>query len=162
MRHGLLLALALFLEPWLFPFSNTVATGSRLFFEGAWGRGGGVGGEAQMSAAWWQSLLTWSFGSTSWQSPVQKKVTGFHGLEHVNAIKPITWKPIECRSPLWAPIDIMQAWNLHHGTASVRSDIPYAITLSLGWLCCFVERAREHAKGRGGARVFSKFLPLPK
>ena len=43
MRHGLLLALALFLEPWLFPFSNTVATGSRLFFEGAWGRGGGGG-----------------------------------------------------------------------------------------------------------------------
>ena len=72
----------------------------------------GVGGEARMSAAWWKLVLTWSFGSTSWQSSVPKNVSGFHGLELVNAIKPIILKPIECRSPLWAPVHIMEAWNL--------------------------------------------------
>ena len=36
MRHGLLPALALFLQPWLFLFSNTAATG----ISGVWGGGG--------------------------------------------------------------------------------------------------------------------------
>ena len=39
MRHGLLPALALFLQPWLFLFSNTAATG----ISGGVGGGGGVG-----------------------------------------------------------------------------------------------------------------------
>ena len=39
MRHGLLPALALFLQPWLFLFSNTAATGIS-------GVGGGGGGDA--------------------------------------------------------------------------------------------------------------------
>ena len=123
------------------------------FSRGAWGREGG----ARMSAAWWQWVLTWNFGSTSWQSPVQKKVSGFHGLEHVNAIKPIILKPIECRSSLWAPVDIMQPWNLPHGAASVRSDIPYCITLSLGWLCSFYG-AREGT--REGERRRACFLEI--
>ena len=37
MRHGLLPALALFLQPWLFLFSNTAATG----ISGVGGGGGG-------------------------------------------------------------------------------------------------------------------------
>ena len=151
MRHRLLLALALFLQPWLFSFSNTAALGIRLFVGVAGGGGVGEGGIARLSAAWWQFILAWNFGSTSWQSPVQKKVCGFHGLEHVNAMKPIILKPIECTSPLWAPADIMQAWNLPHGAASVRSDIPYSITLSLGWLCSFYgarEGTREWERRR--------------
>ena len=42
MRHGLLPALALFLQPWLFLFSNTAATG----ISGGLGRGGGGGWDA--------------------------------------------------------------------------------------------------------------------
>ena len=40
MRHGLLPALSLFLQPWLFLFSNTAATGI------SGGVGGGGGGDA--------------------------------------------------------------------------------------------------------------------
>ena len=45
MRHRLLLALALFLQPWLFSFSNTAALGIRLFVVVAGGGGGGGGGD---------------------------------------------------------------------------------------------------------------------
>ena len=44
MRHGLLPALALFLQPWLFLFSNTAATG--ISGVGGGGGGGGGGGDA--------------------------------------------------------------------------------------------------------------------
>ena len=50
MRHGLLPALSLFLQPWLFFFFNTAATGISL------GLGRGVG--TRLSAAWWQFIHT--------------------------------------------------------------------------------------------------------
>lgn len=82
MRHGLLPALALFLQPWLFLFSNTAATGIS-----------GVGGRVCRLPD--GSLYLHEASSHPGRVRSRKKVSGFRGLEHVNAIKPIILKPIE-------------------------------------------------------------------
>ena len=88
MRHGLLPALSLFLQPWFFLFSNTGATwiSGRL-------KGGGGGRVCRLP---YGSLYIHeaSHPGRVWS---RKKVSGFRGLEHVNAIKPIILKPIEWR-----------------------------------------------------------------
>lgn len=85
MRHGLLPALALFLQPWLFLFSNTAATGIS-------GVGGGGGRVCRLPDG---SLYLHEASSHPDRVRSRKKVSGFRGLEHVNAIKPIILKPIE-------------------------------------------------------------------
>ena len=87
MRHGLLPALALFLQPWLFLFSNTAATG----ISGV-GGGGGGGRVCRLPDG---SLYLHEASSHPGRVQSRKKVSGFRGLEHVNAIKPIILKPIE-------------------------------------------------------------------
>ena len=72
MRHGLLPALSLCLQPWLFLFSNTAVTG--------WLPDGSL------------YIHEASHPGRVWS---RKKVSGFRGLEHVNAIKPIILNPIE-------------------------------------------------------------------
>ena len=86
MRHGLLPALSLFLQPWLFLFSNTAATGIS----------GGLGGGGRVCRLPDGSLYIHeaSHPGRVWS---RKKVSGFRGLEHVNAIKPIILKPMEWR-----------------------------------------------------------------
>ena len=81
MRHGLLLTLALFLQPWLFLVSNTAATGIT--------RGGGVCRLTDGSLYLHEAL------SHPGRVRSRKEVSGFHGLEHVSAIKPIILKPVE-------------------------------------------------------------------
>ena len=88
MRHGLLPALALFLQPWLFLFSNTAATG----ISGGLGGGGGGGRVCRLPDG---SLYLHEASSHPGRVRSRKKVSGFRGLEHVNAIKPIISKPIE-------------------------------------------------------------------
>ena len=90
MRHGLLPALALFLQPWLFLFSNTAATG----ISGGLGRGGGGLGRVCRLPDGSFYIHEASHPGRVWS---RKKVSGFRGLEHVNAIKPIILKPIEWR-----------------------------------------------------------------
>ena len=54
----------------------------------------------------------------------------------------------------------MQAWNLPHGTTSVRSDIPYSITPRLGLLCSFYgarEETREGERRRACVLEISAF-----
>ena len=54
----------------------------------------------------------------------------------------------------------MQAWNLPHGTTSVRSDIPYSITSRLGLLCSFYgarEETREGERRRACVLEISAF-----
>ena len=84
MRHGLLPALSLFLQPWLFLFSNTAATGIS----------GGLGGRVCRLLDGSLYIHEASHPGRVWS---RKKVSGFRGLEHVNAIKPIILKPIEWR-----------------------------------------------------------------
>lgn len=85
MRQGLLLALALFLQPSLFLFSNTAATGIS----------GGRGGGERVCRLPDGSLYLHEASSHPGRVRSRKKVSGFHGLEHVNAIKPIILKLIE-------------------------------------------------------------------
>ena len=79
MRHGLLPALSLFLQPWLFLFSNTAATGISVCRVCRLPDGSLYIHEASHPGRVWS----------------RKKVSGFRGLERVNAIKPIILKPIE-------------------------------------------------------------------
>ena len=91
MRHGLLPALSLFLQPWLFFFFfNTAATGISLGL----GRGGGGLGRVCRLPDGSLYIHEASHPGRVWS---RKKVSGFRGLEHVNAINPIILKPIEWR-----------------------------------------------------------------
>ena len=151
MRHGLLPALSLFLQPWLFLFSNTAATGISGGLEG----GGRVcrlpDGSLYIHEA--------SHPGRVWS---RKKVSGFRGLEHVNAIKPIILKPIEWR------IMVSCRYNASmkpHPRASFRSLGYFLILLpsaSVVFLVSSFCGAREGTReGKRRRVLFSKFLPSP-
>ena len=92
----------------------------------------------------------------------RKKVSGFRGLEHVNAIKPIILKPIEWR------IMVSCRYNASmkpHLRASFRSLGYFLILLpsaSVVFLVSSFCGAREGTReGKRRRVLFSKFLPSP-
>ena len=147
MRHGLLPALALFLQPWLFLFSNTAATGRRT-------------GVCRLPDG---SLYLHEASSHPGRVQSRKKVSGFRGLEHVNAIKPIILKPIEWR------IMVSCRYNASmkpHPRASFRSLGYFLILLpsaSVVFSVCSFCGAREGTREGKRRRVCSRnFCLRPK
>ena len=160
MRHGLLPALSLFLQPWLFLFSNTAATGI------SGGLGGGGGGRVCRLPDGSLYIHEASHPGRVWS---RKKVSGFRGLEHVNVIKPIILKPIEWR------IMVSCRYNASmkpHPRASFRSLGYFLILLPsasvvflVGSFCGAREGTREGKRRRVCSRNFclrpKKTAPAP-
>lgn len=132
---------------WLFPFSNTVATGTRVFFEGGVGEGGRSAMKLRLpilaESGPEKSIWLSRFGACE-----------FHKAHYFKTNRIQEAIMGSCR------------YKCKHETSPMEQLLFAGIFLilllsaSVGYVV-FTEGARQHATERGGARVFSKFLPLP-